>query len=241
MKKHRKILHPSNKSNKVISKKLSKNVSPEIKKIYELLEAYFGDLGWWPAESPFEVIVGAILTQNTAWSNVAKAIESLRKNDLLEPEKILAEKQKSLSCIIRSAGYYRIKAGRLKNVCGFLMKECDGAPEKLRCQDTEVLRKKLLNVKGIGPETADSILLYALDKPAFVVDAYTKRIFFRHGLIPENASYDEVRRMVQSSFPLKIKMLNQYHAVIVETGKRFCRKKSGLCEKCPLKNMLKKI
>ncbi len=214
-----------------------KKTELKIKKIYSLLDSHFGDLAWWPADSGFEVIVGAILTQNTAWGNVEKALEALKKNKLLTPKKIVSAPGGKLARAIRPAGYYNIKTGRLKNISKFLLTECGGKLEKLKKFDTKTLREKLLQVKGIGPETADSILVYALEKPVFVVDAYTKRIFHRHGLISEDAGYYDVQGLVHENFPEKIKKLNQFHALIVEAGKKFCRKKSGLCRECPLRGL----
>jgi len=210
-----------------------------IKKIYRLLEKRFGDLGWWPADSDFEVIIGAVLTQNTSWSNVKKAIGELRGRSLIDPGKIAGMDTARLARIVRSAGYYRVKAERLKEISRFIMDECGGKLSKLKKEDTGKLREKLLAVRGVGPETADSILLYALGKLVFVVDAYTKRIFSRHGLINENATYDEVQSFVRRNFLEEYKPLNQFHALLVETGKRFCKKKKGLCSECPL-GVLKK-
>ncbi|MFH1552484.1 MAG: endonuclease III domain-containing protein [Candidatus Omnitrophota bacterium] len=215
----------------------AKNGINKIKKLYDLLEGYFGDLGWWPAESDFEVIVGAVLTQNTAWSNVTKAIKELKEKNLLDPAKIKRIDLARLARVIRSAGYYRIKARRLKEISRFVMAECGGKLTRLKRQDARRLREKLLAVNGVGPETADSILIYALGKPVFVVDAYTKRIFSRHGLTSENASYEEVQSLTHRYLPSDGKVLNQFHALLVETGKRFCRKKAGQCSECPLKGL----
>jgi len=210
----------------------------KIKKIYDLLEGYFGDLAWWPARTDFEVIVGAILTQNTAWTNVEKAIRNLRSERLLAPAKIERVNTGRLARLIRPAGYYRVKAERLKEISRFIMRECNGQLRRLKSRDAGKLREKLLAVKGVGPETADSILIYALGKPVFVVDAYTKRIFSRHGLTREDASYGEVQALVHRWFPRDRKALNQFHALLVETAKRFCRKKTGLCSECPLGKVL---
>ena len=206
----------------------------KVKKIYALLGEYFGNLKWWPADTDFEVIVGTILTQNTAWTNVEKAIVALKKEKLLNPGKIISTDIRLLARCIRPAGYYRVKARRLKDISRFVVSECNGRLSKLKTVDAEVLRKRLLSVKGVGPETADSILIYALGKPVFVVDAYTRRIFSRHGLISENASYDEVQDLVESHFPADTGMLNQLHALLVETAKNFCKKKTPLCKACPL-------
>ena len=210
----------------------------KINRIYELLEGHFGDLGWWPAETPFEVIIGAILTQNTSWKNVEKAIEGLKSCGLVKPADIISTRSSKLSRCIRPAGYHRLKADRLKEISRFVVRECGGRLKKLRKKDTRLLREKLLEVKGVGPETADSILLYALDKPVFVVDAYTRRIFSRHGLIEEDAAYDDIRFLVENRFPVRHRKLNQFHALLVETGKNFCKKQKALCKNCPLRVIL---
>ena len=212
----------------------------KLRKIYGLLEDKFGDLGWWPAEGPFEVIVGAILTQNTSWSNVEKAISKMKRENLLSPRGILKARTSRLAGAIRPAGYFMVKAGRLKEVSRFVMAECGGRLGRLKKSSTSALRNKLLAVKGVGPETADSILVYALGKPVFVVDAYTRRVFSRHGIIPEKAAYSEIQALVHGNFPRDQRKLNQFHALLVETGKRYCRKKGPLCEECPLKNVKRK-
>jgi len=209
-------------------------------RIYRLLEKHFGDLGWWPADSPFEVMVGAVLTQNTAWANVEKAVENLKLRGLMDPGKIEKVDVLRLAGIIRPAGYYKAKSRSLKEISRFLRRECGGDIKKLKGQETSELRQKLLSVKGVGPETADSILVYALGRPVFVVDAYTKRIFLRHGLIPGEASYDLVQSLVRDNFPEDAAKLNQFHALLVETAKRYCRKRDPLCGDCPLGNMRKR-
>ena len=215
----------------------SQRIKRKLNKIYALLEKEFGDLRWWPAETKFEVIVGAVLTQNTSWKNVEKAVNAMKRKKALTPVKIENMNLASLSRLIRSAGYHRVKARRLKNVSRFVINECSGKLSRLKERDTANLRKKLLLVNGIGPETADSILLYALEKPVFVVDAYTKRIFSRHGLKPESVSYDEVQALVHKHFPMDLGKLKQFHALLVEAAKVFCKKKGGLCNRCPLKNV----
>ncbi|MFH1665050.1 MAG: endonuclease III domain-containing protein [Candidatus Omnitrophota bacterium] len=202
--------------------------------MYTLLEAYFGDLGWWPAGSDFEVVVGAILTQNTAWTNVEKAICRLRSRGFLDPRKIERAAISRLSDLIRPAGYHRLKAFRLKEISRFIMSECGGDFGKMKRRSREALRVKLLSVNGVGPETADSILLYALGKPVFVVDAYSRRIFSRHGLGKEDDPYDAVSARVMRHFPRDRRALNQFHALLVETAKRFCKKRAPLCGECPL-------
>jgi len=210
----------------------------KLDKMYELMDDRYGDLKWWPAESAFEVIVGAVLTQNTAWRNVEKAIAGLKKGGLMDPAKIVRVTRGRLSALIRPSGYHRLKAERLKETCRFLIDECSGNIKKMKKRRTRELREKLLNVRGIGPETADSILLYALEKPVFVVDAYTRRIFTRHGIITsEDMPYDLLQTLVHNNFPASVKKLNQFHATLVETAKQFCRKKRANCKECPLGKM----
>ena len=214
-----------------------KSKKSKIRTIYRSLERSFGDLGWWPGTSRFEVIVGAILTQNTAWTNVKKAISQLKRNKLMSPEKITSMSEAKLSGLIRSAGYHRVKADRLKAISQFIMDECGSRLSRLKKENTGQLREKLLKVKGVGPETADSILVYALEKPVFVVDAYTRRIFSRHGLIQKNASYGDIQALVHKNFKENHMFFNQFHALLVEAGKRYCKKKKGLCRECPLKGV----
>ncbi len=207
-----------------------------LQKIYERLNNCFGNLHWWPGETPFEIAVGAILTQNTNWKNVERAIENLKERDLLSPEGLLEISEGTLEELIRPSGYYRIKTKRLKNFIRFLYEEYDGNLDKMFSGELWPLREKLLGVKGIGEETADSILLYAGEKPVFVVDAYTRRILLRHHLIGENAGYGEIQSLFMDSLPRRAPLFNQYHALFVNTGKRFCRK-TPLCEECPLKGL----
>lgn len=214
-------------------------IKSRIKKIYGLLDGYFGDLGWWPARSRFEVIVGAVLTQNTSWTNVEKAIECLRKKRLLNFHSLKNADNRVISEAIRSSGYYVQKTEKLKNVCAFLDDLCGGDLRKALLEDTDHLRQKLLEVKGIGPETADSILLYAFKKPVFVVDAYTLRIFERHGILEGRGSkYEDVRDLVHSVFGENEPLYNRFHAAIVETGKGFCIKRQPKCKECPLRPLL---
>jgi len=208
-------------------------------RIYGTLDRYYGDLKWWPAEEPFEVIVGAILTQNTNWKNVEKAISNLRKEKILVPEKLYRVGDTRLENLIRPSGYYRVKAKRLKTFLDFFFNEYKGQVERMFSADWRKLRAKLLKVKGIGEETADSILLYAGHKPVFVVDQYTKRIFARHALIDGNEKYEYIQHFIMDRLPADVSLYNQYHALIVNTGKQFC-KKDPLCTECPLRRMLKR-
>jgi endonuclease-3 related protein len=204
--------------------------------IYDKLLKAFGPRHWWPAESPFEVMVGAILTQNTSWKNVEKAIQRLKARRILTPEEIHRLRTSDLASLIRSSGFYRIKADRLKSFVGFLYEEFEGKIERMKKEPVEGLRKRLLAVRGIGQETADSILLYALEKPMFVVDAYTQRVLSRHGLIPEKASYEEVQRFFMGHLPPDEKLFNEYHALLVHVAKNVC-KKTPKCNICPLKGV----
>lgn len=205
-----------------------------LRNIYKMLYAHFGPRHWWPAESPFEVMVGAILTQNTAWPNVEKAITNLKRKRLLSPRKIDRATSKSLYDPLRPSGYYKEKSKKLKAFVKFLIQFSKGNIDKLRTYGTKSLRKELLKIKGVGPETADSMLLYALNKPVFVVDAYTKRILTRHKLIPRDATYEKIQDFFMNSLPRRAKLFNEYHALIVEAGKNYCKKRKPLCKICPL-------
>ena len=204
-------------------------------KIYKKLLRYFGPQYWWPAETPFEVMVGAILTQNTAWPNVEKAIANLKKENVLSLKNMQRLSLNKLARLIRPSGFYNQKAKKLRNFLNFLSSLYRGRINKIHLIKTKDLRKALLGVSGIGQETADSILLYALGRPAFVVDAYTKRIFSRHGIISPGASYEEIQEIFMSSLPKKIKLYNEYHALIVVTGKKYCKKNIPSCKNCPLR------
>ena len=203
-------------------------------KIYNSLYNYFGPLNWWPGDTPFEIMVGAILTQNTSWSNVEKAINNLKKENLLEPRKLYRINQEELSQLIKPSGYYNIKARRLKNFVNIFVNGFEGSAEKMFSGDDRELRKKLLNVNGIGPETADSILLYGGKKPFFVVDAYTKRIFSRHKLISKDSTYYQIQEFFIKNLDRDVKLFNEFHAQIVMLGKTICTSKNPNCAKCPI-------
>jgi len=205
-------------------------------KIYQAVYDAYGPRHWWPGETPFEVMVGAILTQNTSWKNVEKAIQSLKNNGHLHPEGIHRLKRLQLASLIRSSGFFRVKAKRLKAYVNFLFEEYDGDIEKMGEERLPVLRRKLLGVNGVGPETADSILLYGLGKPIFVVDAYTKRILLRHKMISEKAPYEEVQRLFMNHLPHNKRLFNEYHALFVRLGKVTCKKKPQ-CDVCPLSKL----
>ncbi|MFH1413452.1 MAG: endonuclease III domain-containing protein [Candidatus Omnitrophota bacterium] len=219
---------------------------------YQRLYSHFGPQDWWPADSPFEVIIGAILTQNTNWLNVERAIDNLRRNKALTFSGLNNLPLKKMASLIRPAGYYNIKAKRLKEFLRFFSQCYRANLKKMSEEEMNALRVKLLSVKGIGPETADSILLYALNKRIFVVDAYTKRILSRHGLIKEDASYDQIQNLFmrdlknnlhhvrnskshRKNISNEVKLFNEYHALLVRLGKEYCLKKKPRCETCPLK------
>lgn len=198
------------------------------------MNSHYGNLRWWPADSPFEVAVGAILTQNTTWRSVERAISNLKSQNLLDPKKLSTIPDDILAGLIRPSGYYRVKTRRLKSFLAFLNDEFHGSLERLFSEDPWPLRKKLLSVRGIGEETADSILLYAGQKPVFVVDAYTRRILERHGIISGHPSYADIQKLFMDRLPRSAPLFNQYHALLVNTGKQFCLKKKPLCSQCPL-------
>ena len=207
-----------------------------ITEIYSKLLSAFGPQHWWPGETPFEVMVGAILTQNTNWGNVEKAIANLKRRGVLGPHALHLLSHEELAALIRPAGYFNIKAKRLRNFLDYFIETYGGDVTRMRAQSLETLREELLAVKGIGPETADSILLYALDKPSFVIDAYTHRILARHFLITEEADYHEMQELMKASLQQDTALYNEYHALLVRVGKEFCKTKPQ-CEKCPLNGM----
>ncbi|MFA4853745.1 MAG: endonuclease III domain-containing protein [Candidatus Omnitrophota bacterium] len=206
----------------------------KLKVIFRRLYSKFGPQHWWPAENSFEVIIGAILTQGTNWLNVEKAIARLKAKKVLRPEKLYRMSPAKISALIKSAGYHNIKARRIKEFLKFFFEVYKGDLKKMSQANPRQLRKLLLSVNGIGPETADSILLYALNKPVFVVDAYTKRIFSRHGLIKEEADYAQVQDIFMRNLKNSVKMFNEYHALLVRLGKDYCRKQDPKCVICPL-------
>jgi endonuclease-3 related protein len=201
--------------------------------LYDRLYEAFGPRHWWPGDSAFEVIVGAILTQNTAWRNVRKAIDNLKSRSILSPEALYHLPAQDLATAIRPSGYYNVKAQRLKHFVEFLFLETEGDLKRFFSGSVDALRSKLLSINGIGPETADSILLYAGNKPTFVVDAYTIRILSRHSFIPEEAGYDEVREFFMDSLKPDVSMFNEYHALLVHLGHALCSKRSPKCPECP--------
>ena len=205
-----------------------------LNRLFLRLYSVFGPQRWWPAGSSFEVIVGAILTQNTNWSNVEKAILVLKKKQCLNPKGLFKLSPHELACLIKSAGYYNIKAARIKNFLRFFFNSYSADIKRMAAQDLITLRNQLLAVKGIGPETADSILLYALNKPVFVIDAYTKRILCRHRLLAQDATYEQTQDIFMRNLKNDVRLFNEYHALLVKLGKDYCRKQNPKCEICPL-------
>ncbi|UCG78206.1 MAG: endonuclease III domain-containing protein [Nitrospirota bacterium] len=205
----------------------------DLRKVYDLLLNAFGPQNWWPAEDPFEVMVGAILTQNTNWGNVEKAISNLRDHGSLDQASVSSMTESKLASLIRPSGYYNLKARRLKGLVGFLTTEYSGEISCLKEVPLEDIRRQLLSIKGIGPETADSIILYALERPVFVVDSYTKRIISRLRLAEKNMGYDGLQRIFHENIPEDTGIYNEYHALLVRLGKEYCRPRP-LCGGCPV-------
>jgi endonuclease-3 related protein len=201
--------------------------------IYRILFDHYGPREWWPAETPFEVVVGAILTQNTAWRNVEKAIANLKQFGPLTPEALFRLPEETLAEAIRPSGYYRQKGKRLRNFLGMLSDRFEFRLDALFDLPTETLREELLALSGIGPETADSILLYAAGRPVFVIDTYTLRVLSRHELLPEETSYAEAQQWVTDNLPEDVQLFNEFHALLVNVGKDFCRPRPK-CSGCPL-------
>ena len=201
--------------------------------MYDLMLNHFGPQHWWPAEDALEMMVGAILTQNTSWNNVEKAIKNLKKRSILNIKALHGISVPELAEEIRTAGYFNIKAARLKNLIKFIVERYDGDISMLLMEKTDVLREGLLSIRGVGPETADSILLYAVERPVFVIDSYTHRILNRHGLADDQASYYELQELFMDNLVEDTGLFNEFHALIVRIGKQYCRRKP-LCDRCPL-------
>ncbi|MCF6355873.1 MAG: endonuclease III domain-containing protein [Candidatus Polarisedimenticolaceae bacterium] len=199
--------------------------------IFQTMLKSYGPQGWWPGETAFEVMVGAILTQNTAWPNVEKAINNLKQAGIFSLPALLDVPHEALAQLIRPSGYFNIKAGRLQQFCRFLQEQ--GGEEALRKVETARLRQLLLGVKGVGPETADDMLLYAFQRPVFVVDAYTRRIFSCLGMVSGDEPYEVLRMGFESALATDVVLFNEYHALIVRHAKDFCNKKPR-CVDCPL-------
>jgi endonuclease III related protein len=207
------------------------------------MRGHFGHQHWWPGETPFEVCVGAILTQNTSWSNVERAIASLKAVQVLEPGRLFALSESQLAALIRPAGYFNVKARRLRSFLRVLVEEFGGDLERLFAGETAAVRERLLAINGIGPETADSMLLYAGGHHRFVIDAYTRRIFQRHGWCGSNAGYEDLQRLCESALDERprrerLDYWQDCHAQLVIVGKEFCRTRGPRCAECPLRSLL---
>jgi endonuclease III related protein len=216
----------------------SMSTGHRLQELYELLLAAYGHQGWWPGETPFEVLVGAVLTQNTNWTNVEKAIANLREAGVLSLPALSDLPPERLAGLIRPAGYYNLKARRLANLLAMLNKRWEGDLAWFFTQSTDQVRRGLLDVKGVGPETADSIALYAAHKPVFVVDAYTFRILGRHGLAEPDMGYFELQELFMDALPAEPKLFNEFHALLVRLGKERCKKTAPRCAGCPVEKWL---
>lgn len=209
---------------------MPRGLSHTVQEMYDRLFSRLGTQRWWPGETPFEVCVGAILTQNTAWGNVERAIANLKKEGLLDLKRLHQTPDTHIATCIKPAGYFNIKTRRLRNFLNAVVNNFDS----LFGMNVNALREKLLNINGIGPETADSMVLYAFNKPSFVVDAYTNRILRRHSLIAEEADYFQIKEFFESHLRSNAALYNEFHALLVKLGKDFCHKLKPKCETCPL-------
>jgi endonuclease-3 related protein len=204
---------------------------PDLHALFDHLYRAYGAQHWWPAESPFEVMVGAVLTQNTAWGNVEKALANLKRANAFEPATIAAMPETELANLLRPAGYFNVKARRLHSYCRWYLAR--GGYAVLVGEPLHRLRQQLLEVQGVGPETADDILLYAFDRPVFVIDAYTRRVLGRLGHAYSEARYEALRAQIEEELPSDARLYNEYHALLVRHGKEVCRK-SPRCDACAL-------
>lgn len=206
--------------------------------MFDRMAAHYGPTHWWPGDTPFEVAIGAILTQNTAWTNVEKAIANLKAARLLAPRALCDAPLETVEEALRPSGYFRQKALRVRLFAQHLLDRYGGSMARLARRPADALRAELLALHGIGPETADDILLYACGRPVFVVDAYTRRILGRHGVAPHNIGYEPLRALFEDNLPPDTPMFKEFHGLIVWTGKDFCRTRPR-CGGCPLASMLK--
>jgi endonuclease-3 related protein len=227
------IAHPN--KDGVFNWMYDKKIRKKLISVYHVLFRAYGPQHWWPGDTPFEVMVGAVLTQNTSWTNVEKAIANLRRERVLSFSGMIRLAPQKLASLIRPSGYYNIKAKRLRQLLLFIHTQYSDSLARMFAADSLHLRRQLLEVNGVGPETADSILLYAGGKPFFVVDAYTRRIFSRQGLISGNEDYRAVQGLFMDNLPREIGLYNEYHALIVRIGKEHCKKAKPLCGNCPIR------
>jgi endonuclease-3 related protein len=212
---------------------MSSSTAVTLQAFYDAMFAAYGPQHWWPGETREEVMIGAILTQNTAWRNVERAIENLKRVEALDWQRLYDMDDEELAELIRPAGTYRVKTRRLKSLVTWVVETYDGDMDALFARPVDLLREELLAISGIGRETADAILLYAGGLPSFVVDAYTARILRRHGLIDESADYEEIKELFESNLAQDVELFNEYHALLVQVGKVHCRPRAR-CEGCPL-------
>lgn len=225
---------PTRKPSPIVSPGMNTSPDKQLFNIYHILSDHFGPRHWWPADSPFEVVIGAILTQNTAWTNVEQAIRNLKQADALTIEQLSNLPIQQLETLIKPSGFFRQKASRLQSLAKHLQSEWQSDLSAFCSGSLNDARERLLTRPGIGPETADSILLYAVVRPSFVIDAYTKRIFVRLGLLHGRETYDEIRLLFMQNLPEQTELYNEYHAQIVQLAKTYCRKNKTLCSECPL-------
>jgi endonuclease III related protein len=209
-------------------------VKARLLRLYRALLAHHGPQGWWPARTPFEVAVGAILTQHTAWPGAARAVAALRGRRLLAPRRLVEVDPAVLESLVRPAGTYRLKARRLLDFSGWLLRRFGGDFRGLRRAPLGPLRREILAVPGLGPETADAILLYAAGRPVFVADAYSRRVLARHRLLRPTAGYEETRAFLEAHLPSDPALFNEFHALLVAAAKSHCRTVAR-CEACPLR------
>ena len=212
---------------------MSTSTGQALRAFYDAMLAAYGPQHWWPGDSPTEVSIGAILTQNTAWRNVERAIENLKRAGALDFAKLHELSVEAIAELIKPSGTFNVKARRLKGFVDWLFERYDGDLDAMFASGLHSLREELLSISGIGRETADAILLYAGEKPTFVVDAYTARILYRHRLIDDTADYDEIKSLFESNLPDDVAMFNEYHALLVQVGKTHCKPRAK-CAGCPL-------
>jgi endonuclease-3 related protein len=209
----------------------------KIRTVYRELYGFFGPQNWWPGDTPFEVMVGAILTQNTRWPNVHRTLTNIKQEGLLSPLELLRHRQR-IPQLLRPSGFYNVKSKRLISFLEYFLESCNGDIMLMKQKSRTMLRNELLEIEGIGPETADCILLYALGIPVFVIDAYTRRIFSRHGFFPYDAPYDELQKFFHDNLPEEVKLYNEYHALLVQLGKGYCKKHEPRCTVCPVRDTM---
>ncbi|MFA5865926.1 MAG: endonuclease III domain-containing protein [Phycisphaerae bacterium] len=210
------------------------NTAKKLMAHYETMLKSFSHQHWWPGDTPLEIMIGAVLTQNTNWKNVELAINNLKRENLLDIEKLVKIPPTDLAQLIKPAGYFTVKTKRLQNLIRFVWQNYKGDLGRFFDQSIGSLREELLSVSGVGPETADDIILYAAQKPTFVVDAYTYRIALRHHFIAQEDDYQTIKDFFESNLPADVHLYNEYHALLVAAGKNFCKRKIPLCDQCPL-------